>query len=166
MAPHPAPGACPAGGERGLTDGEKALVASVFGGALDPDPVRIKRRKWFPFQPANTLMAPTGHIHFPARTRLYCDDFAHASLWLKGLFLHEMTHVWQSQQRGKYWLVMMRHPFCRYGYAVMPGRRLTQYGIEQQAEIVRHAFLLRHGFPLIGAPPREQLETILPFTPQ
>ena len=31
-----------------------------------------------------------------------------------------------------------------------------------QAEIVRHVFLLRHGLPLPGAPPLEQLESILP----
>ncbi|ARU16105.1 vgr related protein [Croceicoccus marinus] len=157
--------ACPVGGSRGLTDGEKALVASVFGSAIDPAPVTIRRGKWFPLQPRNTVMAPCGHIHFPADHGLYCDDFADGSLLAQGLFIHEMTHVWQSQQRGKYWLVLMRHPFCRYDYAVRPGQPLHRYGIEQQAEIVRHVFLLRRGFALRGAPPLLQLESILPFRP-
>jgi len=45
---------------------------------------------------------------------------------------------------------------------VRPGQRFEEYGLEQQAEIVRHVFLLRHGQPLAGAPPLEQLESILP----
>ena len=123
----------------------------------------IRRKRWFPLQPTNTVMAPTGHIHFPGKTALYCDDFAAASLVRQGLFIHEMTHVWQSQTKGRYWLVLWRHPFCRYDYAIRPGWPLKRYGIEQQAEIVRHAFLLREGHPLRGAPPREQLQSILPF---
>lgn len=157
--------ACPAGGSRGLTDGEKAMVASVFGSAIDPSPVTIRRRKWFPLQPGNTVMAPCGHIHFPADHALYCDDFATGTLSARGLFIHEMTHVWQAQQRGKYWLVLMRHPFCRYDYTIRPGQPLHSYGIEQQAEIVRHVFLLRKGSALRGAPPLHQLESILPFKP-
>lgn len=156
---------CPAGGARGLTDGEKALVRSVFGTAVDTSKVTIRRRRWFPLQPANTVMAPCGHIHFPVDHFLYCDDFTFASMTAKALFIHEMTHVWQAQKRGKYWLVLMRHPFCRYDYAIRPGLPLDRYGIEQQAEIVSHTFLLREGYPLRGAPALSQLESILPFVP-
>jgi len=150
---------------RGLTDGEKSLVRSVFGAAIDVEPVTIRRKRWFPFQPANVAMAPMGHIHFPSEHISYADDFASAPLTAQGLFIHEMTHVWQAQERGRFWLPLMRHPFCRYDYAIRPGQPLHKYGIEQQAEIVRHAFLLRMGYALRGAPPAAQLETILPFTP-
>ena len=34
-----------------------------------------------------------------------------------------MTHVWQAQTRGRFYLVLMRHPFCRYGYQMIEGRR-------------------------------------------
>lgn len=108
-------------------------------------------------------MAPMGHIHFPAGHAHYCDDFAHAPLRSQGLLIHEVTHVWQAQQRGRFWLILMRHPFCRYDYAIKPGQPLAAYGIEQQAEIVRHAFLLRQGYALRGVPRLEQLESILPF---
>ena len=40
---------------------------------------------------------------------------------------------------------------------------LKRYGIEQQAEIVRHAFLLRAGVAVAGAPDLATYETILPF---
>jgi hypothetical protein len=61
-----------------------------------------------------------------------------------------MVHVWQAQTRGRWYLVLRRHPWCRYDYALRPGLSLTQYGIEQQAEIVRHAFLLRNGGRVTG----------------
>jgi len=130
--------------------GERALVRSVFGGAVDCEPVRIRRRRWHPFQPRNVTMAPCGHLHFPPDSPVYSDDFAAAALERQGLFIHEMTHVWQSQQRGTLYLPLHRHPFCRYDYSLKPGWPLTRYGIEQQAEIVRHAFLLRQGKKIAG----------------
>lgn len=144
------PVVCPIGGERPLTAGEVALVRSVFGEAIDPIAVRIRRRKWFPFQPPRTTMAPCGHLHFHPLSKNYCDDFSRADLSLQGHFIHEMTHVWQTQTRGRWYLPLMRHPFCRYSYTIQPGWPLTRYGFEQQAEIVRHAFLLRLGAPVPG----------------
>lgn len=145
-----APHLCPAGGERSLTIGEVALVRSVFGEAIDCRKVRVRRRRWFPLQPRQTTMAPMGHLHFHPRSDSYCDDFAEASLHRQGHFIHEMTHVWQAQTRGRWHLVLRRHPLCRYDYALKPGWPLERYGIEQQAEIVRHAFLLRNGVRLAG----------------
>lgn len=68
----------------------------------------------------------------------------------QGLFIHEMTHVWQSQIKGRWYLPLNRHPWCRYDYRLTPGWPLTRYGIEQQAEIVRHAFMLRNGWKVSG----------------
>ena len=148
---------------RPLSEGERELATSVFGTAIDLDPVRIHRRKWFPFQPRNVAMAPCGHIHFHPRGELWSEDFAHDTRWRQALFLHEMTHVWQAQKRGRYYLPLMRHPFCRYDYTVKPGQPFERYGLEQQAEIVRHVFLLRNGHSFPGAPPLPQLASILPF---
>lgn len=149
--------------DRPLTDGERALARSVFGLAIDLTPVRVHRRRWFPLQPKNVAMAPSGHIHFHPKGELWCEDFAAAPLNRQGLFIHELTHVWQAQRMGRFYLVLMRHPFCRYSYSLKPGWPLARYGIEQQAEIVRHAFLLRRGAAVPGAPPLAQYETILPF---
>lgn len=141
--------------------GERALVASVFGDAVDCDSARVSGRKWWPLQPNGYAMAPRGCIHFHPRDPAYRDDFAAAPLGLQGLFLHEMTHVWQHQAGIN--LLLRRHPFCRYSYAVMPGRPFARYGLEQQAELVRHAFLLRHGRAVPGAPPLAVYDGILPF---
>jgi hypothetical protein len=146
---------------RPLSPAERNLAASMFGTAIDYERVRIHAAKWWPFQPRRVTMAPDGHIWFHPEGGLYCVDFAAQELGVQSLFIHEMTHVWQHQ-RGVY-LPLARHPFCRYHYAIRPGWPLERYGIEQQAEIVRHALLLRQGAAVRGAPALAQYETILPF---
>ncbi len=147
-----------------LTQAERKLAASMFGGAIDYDRVRIHRRKWFPFQKRNIIMAPDGDVWIHPQSDYWHEDFAEAHPGLQGLFIHELTHVWQAQLRGRWYLALMRHPFCRYDYSYRPGWPLERYGLEQQAEIVRHAFLLRRGFLPEKAPTLAQLEPILPFS--
>ncbi|WP_305096040.1 vgr related protein [Croceibacterium aestuarii] len=151
------------GGERRLTEGEVALARSMFGSAIDYAKVTIRRRKFFPLQPKRVTMAPRGHLHFHPLGDAYCDDFAQVSILRQGHFIHEMTHVWQTQQRGDWYLLLHRHPFCRYDYSLKPGWRLETYGIEQQAEIVRHAFLLRGGVRLAGCTDAGAYELLVNF---
>lgn len=141
---------CPVGGERPLTLGEIKLARSIFGDAIDYSKVLIRRRKWAFFQPKQVTMAPRGHIHFHPESVSYCDDFTSAGIYHQALFIHEMVHVWQTQTRGDWYLVLNRMPWARYDYALKPGWKLQQYGIEQQARIVEHAFLLRNGAALPG----------------
>ena len=104
-------------------------------------------------------MAPTGNIHFHPASDKWSNDFSREPLSAQGLFIHEMTHVWQSQTRGRFYLPLMRHPFCRYAYELEASRPFHRYGLEQQAEIVRHAFLQARGMAL--SQPFDR--TILPF---
>jgi hypothetical protein len=133
----------------------------MFGDAIDYATVRIRRRKWWPFQPRGITMAPLGHIHFHPSADAYREDFSVGSLSAQGLFIHEMTHVWQHQ--AGLFLPLRRHPFGRYDYRLRPGRAFSRYGIEQQAEIVRHAFLLRNGARPLGAADLAALEALLDF---
>jgi hypothetical protein len=133
---------------RPLTQGEISLARSMFGDAIDYDRVRMVRRKWWPFQPRDTAMAPAGNIHFHPESPLWSEDFSRERLSLQALFIHEMTHVWQAQTRGRFYLMLMRHPFCRYGYELVEGRPFERYGLEQQAEMVRHCFLTGFGRPV------------------
>ena len=146
---------------RPLTPGETTLARSVFGDAIDYAQVALSHTKWAFFQPRRTVMAPLGCIHFHPAGDLWRDDFAAAALGDKGLFIHEMVHIWQHQS-GIY-LPLARHPFCRYGYDLRPGQSFSRYGIEQQAEIVRHAFLLRRGVTVAAAPALTQYDSLLPF---
>ena len=142
---------CPVGGERPLTAGEAALVREVFGEAIDQARVTVRRRKWFPLHPRKVTMAPTGHLHFHPKGDNYCDDFSQASPALQGHFLHEMTHVWQMQTKGWWYVPLWGAMQRRYSYKLKPGKPLEAYGIEQQAEIVAHAFMLRRGWNVAGA---------------
>jgi len=94
-------------------------------------------------------MAPLGNLHFHPAGEAYCEDFGAAPLARQGLFIHEMAHVWQFQ-KGIF-LPLRRLLSNRYSYELRPGRPLEDYGIEQQAEIIRHAFLLRNGARIAGA---------------
>lgn len=154
---------CPVGGERRLTEGEIALARSVFGSAIAYAKVTVRRRKFFPLQPRRVTMAPRGHLHFHPLGDAYCDDFAAQHPVRQGHFIHEMTHVWQTQHRGDWYLLLHRHPFCRYAYSLKPGWRLERYGIEQQAEIVRHAFLLRCGLRIAGVGDPRAYDVLVAF---
>jgi hypothetical protein len=147
--------------DRLLTQAERALAASVFGDAIALEQVHIIRRRWWPLQPRAVVMAPRGHIHFHPQAAAYRACFAEADLAAQGLFIHEMVHVWQHQ-RGLC-LPLRRHPFCRYRYDFTAGKPFGRYGVEQQAEIVRHVFLMRRGRAVAAAPPLDMLEAILPF---
>ncbi|WP_375402589.1 vgr related protein [uncultured Sphingomonas sp.] len=149
---------------RPLTPGETDLARSVFGDTVDYSRVTLSRTKWAFFQPRRVVMAPLGCIHFHPKGDLWREDFAAAPLGDQGLFIHEMTHVWQHQCGAC--LPLARHPFCRYGYVLKPGRPFSRYGLEQQAEIVRHVFLLRNGATVAAAPALAQYETLMPFRPR
>ncbi|MFN0046734.1 MAG: vgr related protein [Sphingorhabdus sp.] len=146
---------------RPLTARECALAKSIFGSALDYAKIRIHNRKFWWFQPRRITMAPDGHLWFHPKNTLFCEDFCDRDIALQGLFIHELVHVWQHQQG--IFLPLKRHPFCRYDYSLKPGWTLDRYGIEQQAEIVRHIFLLRNGVKVAGAPALSQYDGILVF---
>ncbi|MEO8456015.1 MAG: vgr related protein [Sphingomicrobium sp.] len=144
---------------RALTPGEIALARSVFGDAIDYPKARLVKGKWWLFHPRRAAMAPMGNIYFHPVDGGWSDDFSKEPLGRQGFFIHEMTHVWQAQAKGRFYLPLMRHPFCRYDYELKPGKPFEHYGLEQQAEIVSHRFLADRGAPLRGPPPR----ALLPF---
>ena len=145
---------------RSLTAGETELARSVFDNSIDYSRVRLIKGKWWPFQPRNAAMAPMGNIYFHPAGGGWSNDFSQENVRRQAFFIHEMVHVWQAQAKGRFYLPLMRHPFCRYSYQLKPGKPFDRYGLEQQAEIVTHRFLADRGVPTTSAPPRE----LLPFT--
>lgn len=140
------------------------MARTAFGDAIDIGQVTIRRAKWWWLQPAWVVMAPDGHIWFHPNNRSWHDDFSTASLWLQGLIIHELTHVWQHQQGIR--LVLRRRPLSRYDYLPLKsGRAFESYGLEQQAEIVRDAYVKRMGGKIIGTPPLSVYNALLPFKP-
>ena len=104
----------------------------------------------------DVLLVTTGDATCPVE-RTWCFEES-TGVGTRGT-IHELTHVWQSQTRGRFYLPLMRHPFCRYAYDLVPDRPFGRYGLEQQAEIVRHAFLARPGIRLTAVPE----PSLLPF---
>jgi len=148
---------------RQLTDAERTLTRSMFGDAIDTGRVTVRRARWWPFQPKNVVMAPDGHLWCHPDGPLWRPCYAAAPPTMRALFVHEMTHVWQAQRGGRWYLPLMRHPFCRYVYTLKPGKPFDRYGIEQQAEIVADAFLLACGVARPGRPGLAAYRAAIPF---
>lgn len=135
---------------RKLTQGEVALAKSVFGESLNYDDITIKNHPMHMFQPANFTMAPNGHIYC---NQTYKGDFSMASIGMQAHFIHEMTHVWQYQNKVKHPVMsaakdMIKHKFnysAAYAYEPDPKKDLTAYNLEQQACIIQDHFLILNG---------------------
>ena len=122
---------------RRLTEGEAALGHEVFGRRLEPRPIRILSQPLWPraFAAGSRLMV------FPQTAA--AADFSQAPLGLQGLFVHELTHVWQAQQGvGLLWAkIRCGDGPAAYAYDLMSGHSFGDLNIEQQAMVVQHAFL-------------------------
>lgn len=129
---------------RPLTPGEIAMIKPVFKDAIRYDAVRIHGDLpgWMGF-----AIAPFGSIHFPSDG--YRTDFSIGKPNEKIWFVHEMTHVWQFQlgfSTAKHGVNMMArggYPNRSYRYdlhGVDRGKRMPQFNMEQQAELVSHYF--------------------------
>ena len=126
---------------RALTPGETLLAQEVFGDAVETARVRV-------------LALPVWRRAFAAGSRLMVFPMSHAaadfsaeSRALQGLFIHELTHVWQAQ-RGTALLPAKLRAGDRpesYAYDLFDGRDFAALNIEQQAMVVQHAFLARRG---------------------
>jgi hypothetical protein len=131
---------------RGLTAGERALLAPLFRDSVDYHAVRIVRGRAFPLQGPRTLVTIRDVVYAPRE--VYCDDFAYADLDRQAVLVHEVAHVWQHQNGIAVFsgavraLVASGGRYSRaYYYDLVPGRDLIEYGVEQQAMILEHYFL-------------------------
>ncbi|PUV34359.1 type IV secretion protein Rhs [Cronobacter sakazakii] len=130
------------GSLRLLTLGEIALARTVFGSSIVYPRVWIHHDSYFPFklQGRNTAMSPNGELYF---RDWYCEDFSMRSFQYEHLFIHEMSHVWQYQR--SIWVRMrgLTSGFISYKYSFEENKKLLEYRLEQQAQIIADFFLLR-----------------------
>jgi hypothetical protein len=127
---------------RPLTAGEIDCCRSLFGDAVAVDAVRVHARGWFPFglQLRATAMAPDGHVWF--RPEDCCADFSQAPTWRLLWFMHEMVHVWQWQLGYPVlWRGALRVGLS-YRYELAPQRRLGDYNMEAQGDLLADWFAL------------------------
>lgn len=144
---------------RPLSAGERAMAVSMFGAKTGWDDVQILQL------PA---VAPWGAMVPLGRTVVFgawraADDFAAADLHEQGWFVHELAHVWQAG-RGVPLALAKLSAIGRAAYRADWGvdRPFAAYNIEQQAEIVRFAFLARRGRPDPEGPSLRRLAALWP----
>lgn len=134
---------------RPLTTGEVKLAKSVFGDSIDYATVTVNDGKFAGFHPEGTAMAPNGNLYMYG---CYSDDYAQLEIYGQALFIHEMTHVWQYQNKilapiAEAVKLNLKHKFnyrAAYDYELEAGKDLTDYNMEQQASIVQDHFALKH----------------------
>lgn len=133
---------------RRLTDGEIELAKTVFRSTIPYHNVWIHCDSYLPFglQGAHTAMSPNGDIYF--RPPLYRKDYSLVVDDLQHLFIHEMSHVWQHEQGMNVFARGIVSGLVSYRYS-LDGRRLCEYRMEQQAQIIADRFTLdKYGYYL------------------
>jgi hypothetical protein len=133
---------------RPLTKGEIALAKSVFGSSIDYDAVYVSDKKFSGFHPEGVAMTPNGNLYMHG---CYSDDYSAESTSYQGLFIHEMTHVWQFQNKILAPMVeavklSVKHGFnyaAAYDYKLDAAKDLLDYNMEQQASIVQDYFCMQ-----------------------
>lgn len=134
--------AAPTDAGRHLTAGEIAMARTVFGNSIDYSKVRVHTSSYLPAQvQGDNIITPDGELYC---SKNYCADFSKEGLGTQKLFIHEMTHVWQYQNhvldpRFEAVKELVRH-FGRYSdvypYKLDKSKDLTDYNLEQQADMV------------------------------
>lgn len=129
------------GGLRLLTTGEMLLARSVFASTIEYPTVWIHRDSYLPFnlQNKNTAMTPNGELYF---RDAYHDDFSQSTDDFQHLFIHEMSHVWQ-RARGMNVIARGLVSWLVSYYYTLDGRLLSEYPMEQQAQIIADNFVLQ-----------------------
>ena len=152
---------------RPLTRGEAALALAVFGDTIALDRVRLHGGGFGRF--AVTLGS---HIFLP--DTLARADFSGAELGAQALLIHELVHAWQFQQRPLNTLASWAATLVSGGYGpglpcyryTLPITEFGRLGLERQASVVEHLFILRGGARSPSMPAGltvEGLAAVVPF---
>ncbi|MGH8075165.1 MAG: PAAR domain-containing protein [Lysobacter sp.] len=130
--------------DRDLTSGEVAMLSQVFGSSVDYSAVKLHNHGYwmlFGFQPDNTATAPNGEIYMPAD--LFSPDFSRELNERQHLLVHEITHVWQYQLGYPVKRVRAPRPNMSYEYLFTQGRKLCDYNMEAQGNLIADYFLVK-----------------------
>ena len=133
---------------RNLTQGEIEMCQTVFGSLIQYQQVKIVNQPYLPWQPNNMFMAPEGYIHI--RDLHFKNDYSKENINFQGIFIHEMTHIFQYQhhinvllkgallQTARFISFNLYNP---YQYTFKKGKKFFDYNIEQQGDIARDIYL-------------------------
>lgn len=128
-------GAAYSGRGEKLTPGERQAVEQIFGDQIDASKIRKHFKEnghWTHVMrgKAGTVMPFTSHIDFFG-DHIRSADYSAGDAHRFGFFLHEVTHVWQGQNFD----YSMKN-FRIYEFTLKPDSKFSDFGIEQQGEII------------------------------
>jgi hypothetical protein len=130
-----APDACPRLPAIPLTEGEIALVHSIFGSSVNTS---IVKKYFDPDYCATAQAAAYGGKDICFFGFLYQSPDYSISEWYNaekfGIFVHEMTHIWQAQTAARFSTQKING--SKYKYALDTKHCFSDYGMEQQAAIM------------------------------
>jgi hypothetical protein len=141
----------------------------VFGPAINTDTISVVQSPAVPFQGDNAV-SPYGNIQVSENSSIYSEDYSKTTVGLQGLFVHELTHVYQYQNGVD--VAALGLPlqatrlFFQNPYALPPIDENTDFNslnIEQQGDLVRNYYYkLVYGNPN-DPTPLSVYQHILPF---
>lgn len=129
------------GQDRALTTGEIDMVRLVFGNSIEYSKVKLHNHEYWltlGFQEDNMTVTPNGEIYFGKDN--YKEDYSAEDLSWQHHFIHEMTHVWQHQLGYPVLRTRAFRPSMSYSYMPEDGKKLNDYNMEQQGDILADYF--------------------------
>jgi len=126
---------------RALTTDERRIVETLFATGLDIDRIRIDERAWAPY------------IFGMAYVGVYTINYA--GKMSEDLFVHELIHLWQYEQRGSVYIpraLSAQRSSAGYNYGGVEALRskevnLWVYNYEQQGDILADYWRAKHKRP-------------------
>ncbi|MCD9088272.1 PAAR domain-containing protein [Stenotrophomonas sp. SY1] len=128
--------------ERDLTHDEIEMARLVFAESIDYTRVKVHNHGYWLFfglQDSETAVTPNGEMYFPKG--VYKDDYSLEDFKTQAWFIHEMAHVWQYQLGYPVKLVRGPRPNMSYKYTLAPDKKLCDYNMEAQGNIIADYFL-------------------------
>jgi hypothetical protein len=152
---------------RYLTANEKALLKPIFGGTLPYNEIWVGQNssKWGGRLNSITLGTVPNFA-----LAIYNLDFSGTSYHHRAVFVHELTHVWQTYHGMsniwcgiKLWMKYSDYNDS-YAYDLADETLLTDFNMEQQASIVADYWLATQGQgPLHNKGTKTGLRDYMPF---
>ncbi|MBI1326716.1 MAG: hypothetical protein GC136_03640 [Alphaproteobacteria bacterium] len=167
---------------RTLTEGEIEMARETFGDQIDYENVLIFNRPYFAFiSPATggSAMSPNGNIYV-SNAEATRNDYSQSNQ--QGMFIHEMSHVWQDQhganlQMAALDLLLRRgHYDASYYYIPDENPRFAEMNIEEQARLLElmhvdsnrltQRWPMTETEPAIPVPPRKEVASQIVEEPE
>ena len=124
-----------------LTDGEIALVQSIFGNEVNTAIVKKHFNPVARYEVSNNdTIDAAAAVNDQKNVTFYgaeyhSADYSREELINYGTFIHEMTHIWQRQKIGGFNLLLMS---CHtYDYSLDAQSRFSDFCIEQQGIVIQ-----------------------------